>query len=162
MRPKFRLGKYSDYRHFSSRRRQDFEKRHRPHCDCTESEWPVLRRRFGTRPSHETIRRAEELRRRRDRAARNSIWSHHSSHRAARSKQSLRTKRARQLLLVPWQCELPQQFAVGSQRSRPPSDRKKVSVLARKKLDLTESQNLKKRASDAREPAASASFSRVW
>ena len=34
-----------------------------------ESEWPVLRRRFGTRPGRETVRRAEELRSRRDRAA---------------------------------------------------------------------------------------------
>jgi ribonuclease D len=35
-----------------------------------EEEWPVSRRRFGTRPSAEVVRRSEELRHRRDRAAR--------------------------------------------------------------------------------------------
>lgn len=66
----FGLGSVPDYRHFSPRR-------HRAFCDAAQSalklpkeEWPVARRRFGTRPSAEMARRSEELRLRRDRVAR--------------------------------------------------------------------------------------------
>src|SRR5437867_1517924 len=58
-----------DYEHFSSRRRQAFRQAAQIAMRLPESEWPVLRRRFGTRPGRETVRRAEELRSRRDRAA---------------------------------------------------------------------------------------------
>jgi len=66
----FASGRLPDYRHFSSRRRQAFRMAAQNAMQLPESEWPVLQRRFGTRPTPEAIRRAEELRRRRDRAAR--------------------------------------------------------------------------------------------
>jgi ribonuclease D len=66
----FASGKLPDYRHFSSRRRQAFREAAQNALQLLESEWPVSRRRFGTRPSRETVSRTEELRRRRDRAAR--------------------------------------------------------------------------------------------
>jgi hypothetical protein len=34
-----------------------------------EEKWPVMRRRSGTRPTSEVVRRADELKNRRDRAA---------------------------------------------------------------------------------------------
>jgi len=58
-----------DYEHFPSRRRQAFRQAAQIAMRLPESEWPVLRRRFGTRPGRETVCRAEDLRRRRDRAA---------------------------------------------------------------------------------------------
>ena len=65
----FASEKLPDYRHFSSRRRQAFRAAATSALQSRESEWPVLRRRFGKRPSAEMIARTEELRRRRDRAA---------------------------------------------------------------------------------------------
>ncbi|PYJ17424.1 MAG: hypothetical protein DME96_05980, partial [Verrucomicrobia bacterium] len=65
----FVSGSMPDYKHFSSRRRQTFRQAARTAMRLPEPEWPVLRRRFGTRPGRETVRRAEELRSRRDRAA---------------------------------------------------------------------------------------------
>src|SRR5437762_2979023 len=66
----FAAGKTADYRYFSTRRRLAFHKAAQRAMELPQSEWPVLRRRFGKRPSPETVRRAEELRHRRDRAAR--------------------------------------------------------------------------------------------
>jgi ribonuclease D len=66
---KFASGNIPDYRHFSVRRRQAFREAAQAGLRTPESEWPVSRRRFGTRPSNETVHRAEELRRRRDRSA---------------------------------------------------------------------------------------------
>jgi ribonuclease D len=65
----FDSGNVPDYKHFSPRRRQAFREAARSALAAPESEWPVLRRRFGTRPTAQTMRRAEELRRRRDRSA---------------------------------------------------------------------------------------------
>ena len=65
----FVSGSMPDYKHFSSRRRQAFRQAAQAATQLPESEWPVLRRRFGTRPGQGTVRRAEELRHRRDRAA---------------------------------------------------------------------------------------------
>src|SRR6266581_1834324 len=65
----FASGSTPDYEHFSSRRRQAFCQAAQTAMRLPESEWPVLRRRFGTRPGQETVCRAEDLRRRRDRAA---------------------------------------------------------------------------------------------
>jgi len=65
----FASGNVPDYKHFSSRRRQAFRDAGRSALELPEVEWPVSRRRFGTRPGAETTRRTEELRRRRDRAA---------------------------------------------------------------------------------------------
>jgi ribonuclease D len=66
---KFASGSVPDYGHFSLRRRQAFREAAQDALRAPESEWPVWRRRFGTRPSNETVQRAEELRRRRNRSA---------------------------------------------------------------------------------------------
>lgn len=67
----FASGNVSDYRHFSSRRRQTFREAAQSALRLSEADWPVQRRRrFGTRPSVQTVRRAEELRQRRDKSAR--------------------------------------------------------------------------------------------
>jgi ribonuclease D len=62
----FASEKLPDYRHFSSRRRQAFRAAAESAMQLPESEWPVSRRRSGTRPSAGMIARTEELRRRRD------------------------------------------------------------------------------------------------
>ncbi len=66
---KFASGSVPDYKHFSFRRRQAFLEAAQAALRAPESEWPVSRRRFGTRPSNETVQRAEELQRRRNRSA---------------------------------------------------------------------------------------------
>jgi ribonuclease D len=66
---KFASGSVTDYRHFSERRRQAFREAAQAALRAPESEWPVSRRRFGTRPSNETVQRAEGLRCRRNRSA---------------------------------------------------------------------------------------------
>src|SRR5438874_981596 len=66
----FASEKLPDYRHFSSRRRQTFREAAQNALQLSQEEWPVSLRRFGTRPSAEMIARTEELRRRRDRGAR--------------------------------------------------------------------------------------------
>src|SRR6266550_3772184 len=50
----FASGSVPDYKHFSPRRRQTFREAARTALGAPESEWPVLRRRFGTRPTAET------------------------------------------------------------------------------------------------------------
>jgi ribonuclease D len=102
----FASGRLPDYRHFSSRRRQAFRMAAQNAMQLPESEWPVLQRRFGTRPSQEAIRRAEELRRRRDRAAREldleqSFIAPRSTIEAIAAKETRAAS-----LLVPWQREL--------------------------------------------------------
>jgi ribonuclease D len=66
---KFASGSVPHFRHFSFRRGQAFREAAQAGLRVPESEWPVSRRRSGTRPNTETIRRAEELRRRRDKSA---------------------------------------------------------------------------------------------
>ncbi|HWH91072.1 MAG TPA: HRDC domain-containing protein, partial [Candidatus Binatia bacterium] len=66
---RFASGSVPDYRHFSFRRRQAFLEAAQTALRAPESEWPVSRRRFGTRPTNETVQRAEELQRRRNRSA---------------------------------------------------------------------------------------------
>ncbi len=102
----FASGRLPDYRHFYSRRRQAFRMAAQNAMQLPESEWPVLQRRFGTRPSPEAIRRAEELRRRRDRAAREldleqSFIAPRSTIEAIAAKETCAAS-----LLVPWQREL--------------------------------------------------------
>jgi len=68
-----------------------------------ESEWPLLRRRSGTRPGQETVRRAEELRRRGDRGAKEldlepSFIAPRSAIEAIAANETRATT-----LLVPWQ-----------------------------------------------------------
>jgi ribonuclease D len=65
----FVAGESPDFRHFSARRRQAFRKAAEKGLNLPEAEWPVRRRRSGTRPSPQIERAAEALRRRRDAVA---------------------------------------------------------------------------------------------
>ncbi len=65
----FAAGSVPDYKHFSPRRRRAFREAARSALLAPESECPVLTRRFGTRRTADTVRRTEELRRRRDKSA---------------------------------------------------------------------------------------------
>ncbi|MEP6604408.1 MAG: hypothetical protein ABJB69_10720, partial [Spartobacteria bacterium] len=56
-------------RHFSSRRRNAFRQAAERGMRMEQSDWPVMRRRSGTRPTSQMVRRADELKQRRDRAA---------------------------------------------------------------------------------------------
>ena len=66
---RFAEGDVVDYRHFSARRRQAFREAAERAIQMAEADWPVSRRRFGTRPSSEIMRRIQELRQQRDRKA---------------------------------------------------------------------------------------------
>jgi ribonuclease D len=65
----FAAGKAPDFRHFSTRRRQAFRDAAEKALLLPESAWPVRRRRMGTRPTPQTEKAAEALRRRRDAVA---------------------------------------------------------------------------------------------
>jgi ribonuclease D len=65
----FTSGHVPDYKHFSARRRQTFHEAAKIGLESPQSEWPVMRRRSGTRPTPEMRRRADQLRERRDEAA---------------------------------------------------------------------------------------------
>lgn len=99
-------GSIPDYRHFSPRRRQAFREAAQSALQAPESEWPLARRRFGARPSAETLQHAEELRRRRDKSA--EELGLEPSFIAPRSTlESIAADHTRAgALLVPWQCEL--------------------------------------------------------
>ncbi len=102
----FDSGSMPDYKHFSPRRRQAFREAARTALQTPESEWPVLRRRFGTRPTAETVRRAEELRRWRDKSAEElglepSFIAPRSTLEAIAANETRATA-----LLVPWQRKL--------------------------------------------------------
>ncbi len=66
---KFTAGAVPDYRHFSERRRRSFRQAAEHASQLPQKDWPVWQRRSGNRPSTDAIRRMEELRERRDRAA---------------------------------------------------------------------------------------------
>jgi ribonuclease D len=65
----FTSGRVPDYKHFSARRRQTFREAARFALQLPHSEWPVMRRRSGARPSADVVRRAEQLRQRRNKSA---------------------------------------------------------------------------------------------
>src|SRR4029453_954452 len=65
----FISGRVPDYKHFSARRRQMFREAATTALQSPQSEWPVMRRRSGTRPTADIVRRAEQLRQRRDKSA---------------------------------------------------------------------------------------------
>jgi ribonuclease D len=99
----FASGSVPEYKHFSSRRREAFREAAQYAMQLLESEWPVPRRHSGTRPSPATLRRAEELRHRRDRAAKKldlepSFVAPRSVLEAIAADETLATT-----LLVPWQ-----------------------------------------------------------
>jgi ribonuclease D len=102
----FASGSVPDYKHFSYRRREAFREAARIALAAPESDWPVLPRRRGTRPSLDTVRRAEELLRRRDKSVEETglepsfIAPRHTL-------ESIAADQARAAsLLVPWQREL--------------------------------------------------------
>src|SRR5437773_251034 len=102
----FASGSVPDYKHFSSRRRQAFREAARIALTAPESDWPVLPRRFGTRPTAETVRHMEELRRRRDEAA-EELGLEPSFIAPRGTLEAIATDHTRAaLLLVPWQREL--------------------------------------------------------
>jgi ribonuclease D len=95
-----------DFKHFSPRRRHTFRDAAQSALQAPESEWPGSRRRVGIRPSNETVQRAEELRRRRNKSA--EEFGLEPSFIAPRSTLEAiagdGTRAA--VLLVPWQREL--------------------------------------------------------
>jgi len=102
----FAAGSVPDYKHFSPRRRRAFREAARSALLAPESECPVLTRRFGTRRTADTVRRTEELRRRRDKSAEElglepSFIAPRSTLEAVASDRTLAEK-----LLVAWQREL--------------------------------------------------------
>jgi ribonuclease D len=99
-------GSVPDYKHFSPRRRQAFREAARLGLEVPESDWPVLSRRFGTRPTAEMVRRTQELRQRRDKSAKELGLE--SSFIAPRGTlEAIAADHARAAsLLVPWQREL--------------------------------------------------------
>ena len=103
---KFASGSLPDYRHFSFRRRQAFREAAQAALRVPESEWPVSRRRSGTRPTTEMVQRAEELWRRRNKSA--EELGLEPSFIAPRSTlEAIAADRARApALLVRWQREL--------------------------------------------------------
>jgi ribonuclease D len=103
---RFASGSVPDYGHFSHRRRQAFREAAQSALQIPESKWPVSRRHQGTRPSAATVRRTEELRRRRDKSAEElglepSFIAPRSTLEAIAA---VDTRAAG--LLVPWQCGL--------------------------------------------------------
>jgi len=102
----FASGSVPDYKHFSSRRRQAFREAARIGLTAPESDWPVLPRRFETRPTAETIRRMEELRQRRDEAA-EELGLEPSFIAPRGTLEAIATDHTRAAsLLAPWQREL--------------------------------------------------------
>jgi len=65
----FTSGRVPDYKHFSARRQQTFCEAAKLALQLPQSEWPVMRRRSGSRPTRDIVRRAEQLRQRRDKSA---------------------------------------------------------------------------------------------
>ena len=102
----FVSGSVPDYRYFLPRRRRAFRDAAQSALQLPEDEWPVSRRRFGTRPSAEVVRRSEELRHRRDRAARElELEPTFVAPRATLEAIAADQTRA-SALLVPWQQQL--------------------------------------------------------
>jgi len=103
---RFASGSVPDYGHFSHRRRQAFREAAQSALRAPESKWPESRQRSGTRPSAQTVQRAEELRRRRDKSA--EALGLEPSFVAPRSTlEAIAADHTRAAgLLVPWQCEL--------------------------------------------------------
>ena len=65
----FTSGRVPDYKHFSARRRETFCEVARSALQLPQSEWPVMCHRSAIRPTADIVRRAEQLRARRDKSA---------------------------------------------------------------------------------------------
>ena len=102
----FTSGHMPDYRHFSARRRQAFREAAKIALQSPQSEWPVMRRRSGSRPTEEMRRRADQLRERRDKAA-EKLGLERSFVASRGALEAIAADHARATaLLVPWQREL--------------------------------------------------------
>jgi ribonuclease D len=102
----FTSGHVPDYKHFSARRRQTFREAAKIALQSPQSEWPVMRRRSGSRPTAETRRRADQLRERRDKSAgRLELEPSFIASRGTLEAVAADPARATSLL-VPWQREL--------------------------------------------------------
>jgi len=102
----FAAGHVPDYGHFSARRRQTFREAARIALQSPQSDWPVMRRRSGPRPTAEMRRRADELRDRRDKSAvQLGLERSFIASRGALDAIAADPARAA-ALLVPWQREL--------------------------------------------------------
>jgi ribonuclease D len=102
----FISGHVPDYKHFSARRRQTFREAAKIALQSPQSEWPVMRRRSGSRPTEEMRRRADQLRERRDKAAAQlGLEPSFIASRGALEAIAADSARAT-ALLVPWQREL--------------------------------------------------------
>jgi len=102
----FTSGDVPDYKHFSARRRQTFREAAKIALQSPQSEWPVMRRRSGSRPTEEMRRRADQLRERRDKsAAQLGLEPSFIASRGALDVIAADPARAT-VVLVPWQREL--------------------------------------------------------
>lgn len=102
----FTSGNVPDYKHFSARRRQTFQEAAKIAMQSPQSEWPVMRRRAGSRPTAEMRQRADELREQRDKAA-DQLGLERSFIASRGALEAIATDPARATaLLVPWQREL--------------------------------------------------------
>jgi ribonuclease D len=123
---KFASGSVPDYRHFSFSRRQAFREAAQAALRAPESEWPVSRRRSGTRPTTETVQRAEELRRRRNKSA-EELGLEPSFIAPRGTLEAIATDGTRApALLVPWQREL---LGVAVFRNEKPTNQSPGSTL---------------------------------
>ena len=102
----FTSGHVPDYKHFSARRRQTFREAAKIALQSPQSEWPVMRRRSGSRPTAEMRRRADQLRERRDKSA-GQLGLERSFIASRGALEAIAADPARATaLLVPWQREL--------------------------------------------------------
>ena len=102
----FTAGEVPDYRHFSDRRRRAFRQAAERALEMPEKDWPARPRRSGMRPTAEIVRRADELRRHRDRAAKDlDLEPSFIAPRASLEAIAADVTRADELL-VPWQQRL--------------------------------------------------------
>ena len=102
----FASGDVPDHRHFSARRRQTFREAAKIALQSPQSEWPVMRRRAGSRPTAEMRERADELRERRDKAG-EQLGLERSFIASRSALEAIAADPARATaLLVPWQREL--------------------------------------------------------
>jgi ribonuclease D len=102
----FTSGHVPDYKHFSARRRQTFREAAKIALQSPQSEWPVMRRRAGSRPTAEVCQRADQLRERRDKAA-EQLGLERSFVASRGALEAIAADPTRStVLLVPWQREL--------------------------------------------------------
>ncbi len=102
----FASGGLPDYKQFSARRRQTFREAATIALQSSESGWPIMRRRSGTRPTADIVKRSEQLRQRRDKSAEQlGLEAPFIASRSALESIAANPARAT-ALLVPWQREL--------------------------------------------------------